>query len=150
MTVATGGSPKVLFVCRHNAGRSQMAAAAAQQLDGWQVRSAGVDTERMHHPMATSVVACLLEVGVVLDAGTRRHLLEPEDVEWADVVVMVVEPQRWPDFVPRDGGRTSEVRWWPVDDPRGRDDDVLRATRDHLTVLVGELHHELVVPGAPK
>jgi arsenate reductase len=150
MTVATGDSPKVLFVCRHNAGRSQMAAAVARQLDRWQVRSAGVDTERMHHPMATSVVACLLEAGVVLDAGTRRYLLKPKDMEWADVLVMVVEPQRWPDFVPRDGVPTGEVRWWPVDDPRGCSDDVLRATRDHLTALVAELHHELVGTWSPE
>ncbi|MDE3025340.1 MAG: hypothetical protein KGI93_07190 [Acidobacteriota bacterium] len=73
---------RVLFVCVHNAGRSQIAQALYERLGG-EARSAGSDpADELHE----AVVEALEEIDVDI-AGRRPHALTREDVEWADLVV---------------------------------------------------------------
>ena len=126
---------RVLFVCVHNAGRSQMSAALFEQLAGGrhQARSAGSDPARSVHP---EVVEAMREVGVdVADRVPRR--LERADAEWADVVVTmgcgdacpVVPDARYVDWV------LSDPKGLPLDQVRRIREDI----RDRVAGLVAEL-----------
>ena len=127
--------PTVLFVCVHNAGRSQMAAAlleehAAGTVD---VRSAGSAPATSLNP---AVVEAMREVGI--DMGARQpRLLADSDVEAADVVVTMGCGDACPVFP---GKRYLD---WPLDDPAGQPVDVVRRIRDDIDVRVRGLLAEL-------
>ena len=116
--------PVVLFVCVHNAGRSQMAAAllerhAAGSVD---VRSAGSAPAETLNP---AVLEVMREVGLDL-AERRPRLLDVSDVEAADVVVTMGCGDACPVFP---GKRYED---WPLDDPAGRPAEVVRRIRDEV------------------
>ncbi len=126
---------RVLFVCLHNAGRSQMSQAlferaAAARHDA---RSAGTRPADRVHP---EVVEVMLELGVDL-ADRRPRRLESEMVEWADVVVTMGCGDECP-FVP--GVRYLD---WDLPDPAGRSLEEVRATRDEIVQRVRGLVEEL-------
>ena len=124
----TNFPPRALFVCIHNAGRSQMAQAFWQRAGG-DARSAGSQPAATVNPM---VVEAMRECGVDL-AGRAPHLLEREDAEWADVVVSM----GCGDACPVIPGKRYVA--WDLDDPAGRDLDTVRRIRDRIASLVGEL-----------
>ncbi len=111
--------PRALFVCVHNAGRSQMAAAFWSALGG-EARSAGSAPARRVHP---EVVEALGEVGIDV-AGRLPHLLDRSDVEWADVVVTMGCGDACP-LIP--GKRYVN---WELDDPAGQSLEAVRRVRD--------------------
>ena len=121
----------VLFVCVHNAGRSQMAAAFLEELasDRVDVRSAGTaPAEEIHD----GVRAAMAEVGV--DLGSRRPArLETSDVREADVVVTMGCGDECP-FYP--GKRYED---WDLPDPSGRTVEEVRTIRDEIRGRVKEL-----------
>jgi arsenate reductase len=124
----------VLFVCLHNAGRSQMAAAFLEQSgDGRHAaRSAGsTPAERLH----AEVVEAMGELGIDLSARVPRRL-EREDAEWADVVVTMGCGDACP-VVP--GRRYVD---WELPDPKGRPLAEVRAIRDEVrrrvVALIGD------------
>jgi arsenate reductase len=126
---------RVLFVCLHNAGRSQISEAlftraAAGRHEG---RSAGTEPGEHVHP---EVVEAMNELGIDLAARVPRKL-SAIDAEWADVVVTMGCGDKCP-YVP--GVRYLD---WELDDPKGRPIEEVRATRDEIerrvTELVGEL-----------
>ncbi|MFV0428380.1 MAG: low molecular weight phosphatase family protein [Arachnia sp.] len=123
--------PSVMFVCVHNAGRSQMAAAYARHLsDGAiEVRSAGSAPAEQVNPAAQ---AAMLEEGIDL-TGERPKVLTPEDVQASDVVVTMGCGDACP-FYP--GKRYED---WKLDDPAGRSLDNVRAIRDDIKARVREL-----------
>ena len=127
--------PTVLFVCVHNAGRSQMAAGFLQHLAGDRVEvlSAGSQPADAVNPAA---VAAMAEVGIDLGTATPR-LLTDSAVEEADVVVTM----GCGDACPLYPGKRYED--WPLDDPAGRGIDAVRpirdAIRERVEVLVAEL-----------
>src|SRR5699024_8574140 len=84
---ADNGPPSVLFVCVHNAGRSQMAAGYGRELGQGriEVRSGGPDPADHLHPVAAAAVA---EEGIDIAAATP-HILPPEAVNASDVVITV-------------------------------------------------------------
>ena len=126
---------RVLFVCVHNAGRSQMSAALFEQLAGGrhQARSAGSDPAPGVHP---EVVEVMREVGVDLaDRAPRR--LERADAEWADVVVTMGCGDACP-VVP--GARYVD---WELRDPKGLPLDEVRTIRDDVRHRVAGLIAEL-------
>ncbi len=125
----------VLFVCLHNAGRSQMSEALFRQAaDGrHQARSAGTTPAERVHP---EVVEAMREEGVDL-AGRIPTGLTDDLARWADVVVTMGCGDACP-YVP--GKRYID---WELPDPRGKTRDEVRQTRDGIRVLVGALAEEL-------
>jgi arsenate reductase len=125
----------VLFVCLHNAGRSQMSRAlferAAEGRHG--ARSAGTQPGDRVHP---EVAEAMAELGIdVSDQVPRR--LEREDAEWADVVVTMGCGDECP-YIP--GRRYLD---WDLPDPKGRPLEEVRATRDEIARRVEGLLVEL-------
>ena len=123
--------PRVLFVCVHNAGRSQMAAAltelrSAGRID---VRSAGSAPADEINPL---VVEAMGEVGIDL-ADAFPKALEDDAVRDADVVVTMGCGDACPVFP---GKRYED---WVVDDPAGRDLAAVRAIRDEIDARVQTL-----------
>lgn len=130
----------VLFVCLHNAGRSQMSQALfnAAAGDGHKARSAGSTPGDAVHP---EVVTVMDELGIDLRAEQPK-LLTREMAEWADVVVTMGCGDACP-YIPG-----KDYRDWELPDPKGQDIDSVRATRDEIAKRVGSLIAEFVImPG---
>ena len=128
--------PVVLFLCVHNAGRSQVAAALMAQRAGGRVvvLSAGTDPGEQVNP---AVVEAMAEVG--LDVGARRpRLLTDEDARRADVIITMGCGDSCPVYP---GKRYVD---WAVPDPAGQDVATVRVIRDQIDVLVQELAEELL------
>jgi arsenate reductase len=125
----------VLFVCLHNAGRSQMSQALFERtVDGrHEARSAGTTPGEQVHP---AVVAVMGELGIDL-SGRTPQLLTREMAEWADAVVTMGCGDECP-FVP--GVRYVD---WELPDPAGRPIEEVRATRDEIDRRVQSLVTEL-------
>lgn len=127
--------PTVLFLCVHNAGRSQMAAAFAEAWGEGRVRvlSAGSEPAESLNP---AVVAAMAERGVDL-AGRTPTRVTDEMARASDVVVTMGCGDACP-FVP--GVRYLD---WPVADPAGRPIEEVRAIRDEIAARVEDLLEEL-------
>ena len=123
--------PTVLFVCVHNAGRSQMAAGFLTALGGDRVRvlSAGSEPADRINPVA---VEAMREVGIDITAGVPT-LLRTEDVAASDVVVTMGCGDTCP-FYP--GKRYED---WVLDDPAGQPIEVVRGVRDEIRRRVHDL-----------
>ncbi len=127
--------PTVLFVCVHNAGRSQMAAGYLQHLAGDRidVRSAGSTPADQINPVA---VEAMREVGVDITAATPK-VLTTEAVQESDVVVTMGCGDACP-FYP--GKRYED---WELDDPAGRGIEAVRPIRDEIRRRVETLIAQL-------
>ena len=125
----------VLFVCLHNAGRSQMSQALFERAaDGrHSARSAGTRPADAVHP---EVIEAMRELELDL-SGRRPHKLSDEDAEWADVVVTMGCGDECP-YIP--GRRYLD---WDLPDPTGRPIEEVRATRDDIDGRVRALIREL-------
>ncbi|MCI2238546.1 arsenate reductase ArsC [Paenibacillus sp. TRM 82003] len=132
--------PSVIFVCVHNAGRSQMAAGFTTALSGGavEVRSAGsVPAERIN-PVAVQAMA---EVGVDITAEQPK-VLTPEAVQASDVVITT----GCGDACPFHPGKRYED--WELTDPAGQGIEVVRLVRDEIRGRVEALLAELVPTAA--
>jgi protein-tyrosine-phosphatase len=125
----------VLFVCLHNAGRSQMSQALFERAAGGRHRalSAGATPGDRVHP---EVVEVMRELGIDLSRRKPR-LLTPELAGQADVVVTMGCGDECP-FIP--GKRYLD---WDLPDPKGRPIDEVRATRDEIARRAQRLVAEL-------
>lgn len=130
-------SPKasVLFVCVHNAGRSQMAAGFLQHLAGdrVEVRSAGTMPGNQVNPSAIAVMA---ELGIDLTTATPKVLTD-EAVQASDYVITMGCGDKCP-FYP---GKTYLD--WKLEDPAGQGVDAVRPIRDEIKVMVENLIAEI-------
>jgi arsenate reductase len=126
---------RVLFVCLHNAGRSQMSEALFERAaaGAHEARSAGTTPAERVHP---EVVEAMRELGIGLADRVPRKL-STDDSLWADVVVTMGCGDECP-FVP--GVRYID---WELEDPKGRQLEEVRATRDEIERRVIELIDEL-------
>jgi arsenate reductase len=127
--------PHVLFVCLHNAGRSQMSQALFELAGGGRHTAASAGTtpgERVH----PEVVEVMRELGIDL-SDRRPQLLTRELAQQADVVVTMGCGDACP-FIP--GKRYID---WELQDPKGRPVDEVRATRDEIAQRVQQLLTEL-------
>jgi len=128
---------RVLFVCLHNAGRSQISRAlfdrAAQGRH--EARSAGseADPEGHVHPEVVEVMA---ELGIDI-ADRRPRRLDRDDAEWADVVVTMGCGDACP-YIP--GTRYVD---WELPDPKGQPAGAVRSTRDEIGRRIDALLAEL-------
>ena len=126
-----GDKPEVLFVCVHNAGRSQMAAALLERRAGHQVRvlSAGSEPAARLNP---AVVEAMREVGIDISAE-RPKKLEDGMVRESDVVITM----GCGDACPIYPGKRYED--WELEDPAGKDLEAVRRIRDQIAERVDEL-----------
>ncbi|HWB68527.1 MAG TPA: arsenate reductase ArsC [Solirubrobacterales bacterium] len=124
-----------LFVCLHNAGRSQMSQALFERAaEGrHEARSAGTTPGEHVHP---EVVEAMSELGIDV-AGRKPKLLTREDAEWADVVVTMGCGDKCP-YIP--GKRYVD---WDLPDPKGRPLEEVRRTREEIGRRVTALLEEL-------
>lgn len=130
--------PSVLFVCIHNAGRSQMAAGLLTHLAGdrIEVRSAGTQPADQINPAAAAAMA---EIGIDITAATPK-VLTAESVETSDVVITMGCGDTCPYFP------GVSYRDWKLDDPAGQPVEVVRRIRDDITGRVKTLIEELLPP----
>jgi arsenate reductase (thioredoxin) len=140
MPESNADRPSVLFVCVHNAGRSQMAAGYLQDLAGdrIEVRSAGTEPADKINPV---VVQAMAEEGVDLTAETPKVLTD-EAVQASDVVITMGCGDACP-FYP--GTRYLD---WSLPDPAGQDLQTVRNIRDQIRDRVTGLINELL-PATP-
>jgi protein-tyrosine-phosphatase len=124
-------APTVLFLCVHNAGRSQMALGWFQHLAGVRAvaYSAGSEPADQVNP---SAIAAMREVGIDIEHHTPRRWTDA-DLEAADVVVTMGCGDSCP-FVP--GTRYED---WPLDDPAGQGLEAVRPIRDEIEQRVRHL-----------
>ena len=129
--------PSVLFVCVHNAGRSQMAAAFTRHLSGGavEVRSAGSAPADLVNPSAVEAMA---EEGIDMTAETPK-ILTTEAVQSSDVVITMGCGDTCPIFP---GKRYED---WVLEDPAGKGVDSVRPIRDEIKRRVLALLAELDV-----
>ena len=133
-------TPSVLFVCVHNAGRSQMAAGFLTALAGGavEVRSAGSAPADAVNPAA---VAAMAEVGIDISTQSPK-ILTGDAVEASDVVITMGCGDTCPFFPGK------SYREWVLDDPAGKGLDAVRPIRDQIRARVEALIAELV-PDTP-
>ncbi len=131
--------PSVLFVCVHNAGRSQMAAAYLNHLSGGavEVRSAGSAPAEQVNPAA---IAAMAEEGIDIAAETPKILT-------TDVVQDSVITMGCGDTCPIFPGKRYED--WVLDDPAGQGLDAVRPIRDEIKARILTLLGELEASPAP-
>ena len=137
----TNTKPSVLFVCIHNAGRSQMAAGYLRYLAGdrIEVRSAGSMPADQINPIA---VEAMREEGIDITAEQPK-VLTPEAVQASDVVITM----GCGDACPYYPGKRYED--WKLDDPAGQGIDAVRPIRDDIKTRIQTLIDSLLTPAAP-
>jgi arsenate reductase (thioredoxin) len=128
--------PAVLFVCIHNAGRSQMAAGFLRHLGGDRVvvRSAGSEPGEA---VNTAAVAAMAELGIDISDQTPKKLTV-EAVEASDVVITMGCGDACPVFP------GTSYRDWALPDPAGKGIDAVRPIRDEIRTRVEALLTELL------
>ena len=128
--------PTVLFVCVHNAGRSQMAAGYLQHFAGEriEVMSSGSAPKDSLNPVAVEV---MLEEGIDI-RGNQPRILTDEQVQASDVVITMGCGDACT-FYP--GKRYED---WELEDPAGKDVDTVRAIRDDIRGRIENLISELL------
>ena len=128
--------PSVLFVCVHNAGRSQMAAGYLRQLAGdrIEVRSAGSQPADLINPVAVQAMA---EDGIDITDLTPK-ILTTDAVQASDVVITMGCGDTCPIFP---GKRYED---WVLDDPAGQGIDAVRPIRNQIRARVENLITELL------
>lgn len=134
--------PSVLFVCVHNAGRSQMAAAFLSEISQGciEVRSAGSAPVESVNPVA---VAAMAELGIDMSAETPK-LLTTDAVQESDVVITMGCGDTCPIFP---GKRYED---WVLNDPAGQGVEAVRVIRDEIRARIETLISELLSHGVSK
>lgn len=135
-TTETAKKPSVLFVCVHNAGRSQMAAAYLATLSNGavEVRSAGSQPAASVNPAA---VAAMAEEGIDMSAEIPK-ILTTDAVKESDVVITMGCGDSCPVFP---GKRYED---WELEDPAGQGEDSVRPIRDDIKARIQALIAELL------
>jgi arsenate reductase len=128
--------PRVLFVCVHNAGRSQMAAALLTHLAGdrIEVRSGGTEPADQINPVAVTAMA---ELGIDITSAVPK-VLTPEAVASSDVVITMGCGDSCP-YYPG-----VSYRDWKLDDPAGQPLETVRVIRDDIAERVRAVIAELL------
>ncbi len=128
MSTPVADKPSVLFVCIHNAGRSQMAAAYTRHLSRGtvEVRSAGSEPADQVNP---SAVAAMAEEGIDITAQTPK-ILTTDAVKVSDVVITMGCGDTCPIFP---GKRYED---WALEDPAGKGVESVRPIRDDIKIRV--------------
>ncbi len=137
---------RVLFVCRANVGRSQMAEVLFNKLTGLNSKSAGtkVDVEGQKIVdkglLVEPVVRFMKKEGIDVSENTRTGLT-PEMLENFDKVIVMAEPETIPDYLKN----SSKTEFWEIEDPKGMDDEgyekIISQLKKNIERLGKSLHH---------
>ena len=140
MTVTPTDKPSVLYVCVHNAGRSQMAAAYTRHLSGGavDVLSAGSEPAEQVNP---SAVAAMAEEGIDITSESPK-ILTTDAVKASDVVITMGCGDTCPIFP---GKRYED---WVLEDPAGQGVESVRPIRDQIRGRIEALIAEIAPVGA--
>lgn len=140
-TPSVPGVLSVLFVCIHNAGRSQMAAGFLRAVagDAIEVRSAGSEPGAQINPVAVQAMA---EVGIDISGGIPRKL-DGDLAEGSDVIITMGCGDTCPVFP---GKRYED---WVLTDPAGQPIEVVRQVRDEIRDRVAALVADLLPDSTP-
>jgi arsenate reductase len=130
---ATNRTPFVLFVCRHNTGRSQMAEAFLRSFAGSDIEVASAGTIAAERP-DPGVVAVMAEVGIDISAA-RPKLLDPQVAARADRIITMGCDVEGVSRIDAD---------WGLDDPKGQPVERVREIRDLVCRKAGELAREML------
>jgi arsenate reductase len=128
---------RIAFVCVHNAGRSQMAAAFARKMapPGVAVLSGGTEPAARLNP---SVIAAMAEKGIDISGEAPRRLTFEEAMSADYFITMGCSPE---DACP--AGYRGDTRDWALEDPKGKPMEVVRAIRDEIERRVKALLVEI-------
>lgn len=135
---------RVLFVCRGNVGRSQMAEAFFKKLSSHQASSAGTHSRVLGvdglalGEVAEKVVNCMTELGFDV-SGNRIDQLTPGMVEKADRVIVITKKEDWPDYL----RNSKRVTFWDVEDAVNTSHQFHCRVRDKIKKLVENLVREM-------
>jgi protein-tyrosine-phosphatase len=134
---------KVLFVCRENRGRSQIASGFYHQLRPGDAASAGTIVDNPGQKLgelvpASQTVAVMNEIGIDVSGHVRTQLTQ-EAIEGYDKVIVMSEPENTPDWL-RENPKT-EI--WSIKDPKGKTAEDRRIIRDDIRARVIELDRRL-------
>lgn len=134
--IAAVAKKTIMFVCVHNAGRSQMAAGFMRELGGDRVEvlSAGSAPKETINPVAVEAMA---ELGIDI-ANQKPKILTPEAVQQSDVVITM----GCGDACPYYPGKRYED--WKLDDPAGQGIEPVRVIRDEIKARVEQLLSEIL------
>jgi len=140
----------ILFLCRGNVARSQMAAALFQEFsdngDKYTVNSAGTKLSgpeasiKSLRPKTNNVIESMQEIGVDISEKTREEVT-PEMISWADKVFLVLNSEKDP--IPKFVTDHSDVTVWETQDVKGKSIDFTRRVRDEIKRKVKNLVEDL-------
>lgn len=135
---------KVLFVCRRNNGRSQLAKGLCSKVAGIDADSAGIEVDspgqllRERALQPTSQVKYIIQVMDEVGVDVREYArtsVENHDLSQYDKVVLLFEANK----VPQDLAKLPNAEVWNIDDPQGKGLEAACRTRNLLEALIGEL-----------
>jgi arsenate reductase len=130
---------KILFICRANVGRSQMAPAFFNKLfKNHKAIGAGTHVgEHEGEPLHPFVIQCMSELGYDLSKNTRKQLT-PEMVREADKIIVMTGKENLPDYVDM-----SKVVFWKIGDAKDKSLEFHRQIRNQIKNLVEKLVKEI-------
>lgn len=114
---------KILFVCRANVGRSQMAEVIYRKKTSFETASAGtrvhIENQKISdRPLAKPVIKFMKKEGINVSENCSNQIVE-SDLDNFDKVVVMAEPETIPDFLKN----SSKFIYWDIEDPKGMDDE---------------------------
>ncbi|MBI2172771.1 MAG: low molecular weight phosphatase family protein [Candidatus Aenigmarchaeota archaeon] len=130
---------EVLFICRANIGRSQMASAFFNRLSK-KHKAVGAGTHVDNHegePLHPFVIQCMSESGYDLSKNTRKQLT-PEMVKNVGKIIVMTEKENLPDYVDM-----KKVVFWNIEDAKDKSLEFHRQIRDEIKKLVEKLVKEI-------
>jgi len=132
---------KVLFLCRANIGRSQMANKLYDQITGEISKGAGTKVSEERQGMkigevkgAENMIPCMKEVGIDISNSEVKQVTQ-EMVNWADKIIIMTSKENVPDFVLE----SNKVEFWEIKDPKGTDLPSHSKTREEIKKKIEEL-----------
>ncbi len=136
---------KILFICKSNFGRSQIAESIFNLISRKDVAtSAAIEKGRVtghflkDFPEHANLLICMDEIAIDLRENVTK-LLRPEMVQNADQIIVMAEKETWPDYLKKSEKTTS----WKIDDPCGQSLEKFREVRDQIEKLVEDLVREM-------
>jgi len=129
---------KILFLCRANIGRSQMANKLYDKITGEKSIGAGAKVKPERQGMkvgkvvgAENMIPCMEEVGIDI-SNSKIKQVAPEMVNNADKIIIMTSKENLPDFVLK----SKKLEFWDVKDPKGTDLEGHNKTRDKIGELI--------------